>query len=289
MEKVVLVIGLSRSGTTLVTNLLGQAKEFSVEVEPHALWKTGNFKYLNDEEFHINESIVKRIRTAFMKNLVPGKKLLEKSPINALRPDLVHAVFPEAKIVYVERDAVRCVYSNYVRSLKNDSFKPSITLKKYFLKAGSSDLPFAMSARSLFSQISISDIPSFLRYVLWMVFMRNIKPGLFPFGPKLKGFMELVKSKGLLAYHVMVYKKSLKYQQKYKELYGHRLQLFRLEDLMANKEQLKELYHWVEVDINDEEMDLIFEQIDKDRKHQAVKQNPIDSEIKVLLDQIEIH
>ena len=138
-HKPILIVGMARSGTTLVSHILGSLPGVHIEVEPHALWKSGNYKYFNDEEYDITPSIINYIRKKFAENL-GDKILIEKSPINALRPDLVHAVFPEAKIVYIERDPVRCIYSNYSRSVKKDSFRLSITLKKYFLYTGSKDL-----------------------------------------------------------------------------------------------------------------------------------------------------
>src|SRR5690242_13900722 len=94
----VIIVGMARSGTTLVSHILGSLQNVHIEVEPHALWRTGNFKYFNDEEFDITDEIVNSIRTKLTKNL-NGKILIEKSPINSLRPNLVNAVFPEAKII----------------------------------------------------------------------------------------------------------------------------------------------------------------------------------------------
>src|SRR4026208_2464215 len=111
----VLIIDMARSGTTLVSHILGSLPGVHIEVEPHALWKSGNFKYLDDEEYDATDEIAAKIRKKFTKDLA-GKTLIEKSPINCLRPYLVHKVFPEAKIVYIERDPVRCIYSNYNRS-----------------------------------------------------------------------------------------------------------------------------------------------------------------------------
>src|SRR5436190_10820634 len=150
----VIIIGMARSGTALVSHVLGSLPKVHIEVEPHGLWKSGNFKYLNDEEYDINEKIVNNIRKKLTGNL-NGKRLIEKSPINTLRPYLVHAVFPNAKIIYLERDPVRCIYSNYSRSLKKDAFKLSIILKKYFVYTGSRDLSGAISARKLSKQISL--------------------------------------------------------------------------------------------------------------------------------------
>jgi len=128
----IVIVGMARSGTALVSHVLGSLPNVHTEIEPHALWKSNNFKYLNDEEYDITEKIVKNIREKLTNNL-NGQRLVEKSPINSLRPYLVHAVFPDAKIVYLEREPVRCIYSNYIRSLKKDSFKLSIILKKYFV------------------------------------------------------------------------------------------------------------------------------------------------------------
>ena len=203
---------MARSGTTLVSHILGSLDNIHTEVEPHALWKSGNFKYLNDEEYDITSAIVNNIRRKFLKD-VGNKVMIEKSPINSLRPKLVHAVFPEAKIVYIERDPVRCIYSNYSRSVKKDSFKLSITLKKYFLYTGSDDLEGAISDRKLLEQISLNDLPDLVLYTLKMFYLRQFK--VLPFGPKLKNFIQIVKEKGLLGYHVEVYKRTLEYKKQF--------------------------------------------------------------------------
>ena len=280
-----LVVGMARSGTTFVTDLIARSGSFHVEIEPHALWKSGNFKYLNDEEFDIKESTIKRLRRSFLTE-ANGQRILEKSPINCLRPQLVHAVFPDAKIVYIERDPVRCIYSNYLRSVKNDSFKPSITLRKYFLKTGSEDLPYAVSERSLFKQITLFDLPYFLRYVIWMIWNRNIKPSLFPFGPKKKGFMEYVKKYGILSYHVLLFKKSVFYKSQYEELFKEQIKSFKLEDLMNQEREIKRLLEWAEVEYHDKEIRQLLNEFDSDRKAQAVQNNVLDEEIRVLLDRI---
>src|ERR1043166_4169831 len=97
----IIIVGMARSGTTLVSHVIGSLPRTKIEVEPHALWRSGNFKYLNDEQYTINEKITGNIRSKLMRNL-EGRILVEKSPINSLRPYLVNAVFPEARIVYVE-------------------------------------------------------------------------------------------------------------------------------------------------------------------------------------------
>lgn len=276
----ILIVGMARSGTTLVSHILGSMPNVHIEVEPHALWKTGNFKYLSDEEFDITDDIVSFIRSKFTKEL-NGKTFIEKSPINSLRPEMVHAVFPGAKIVYVERDPVRCIYSNYTRSLSRDSFKLSIILKKYFVYTGSNDLSGAISDRKLFQQLAISDLPDFIRYTLRMFSLR--RKGLLPFGPKLKNFVNIVRTKGLLAYHVDVYNASMKCKEVYKKLYGDNFRVFRMEDIMNDEEQTKILFNFVNIPYTQELVKNITSTFDNERVTESVKSRDIDKEIIALL------
>lgn len=277
----VIIVGMARSGTTLVSHVLGSLSNVHIEVEPHALWKSGNFKYLNDEEYDLSPIIISNIRKKFTESL--GNKIfVEKSPINCLRPHLVYAVFPEAKIVYIERDPVRCIYSNYSRSLKNDSFKLSIIVRKYFKYTGSSDLSGAISERKLFQQIKASDIPAFVSYTARMFYLRQIKK-MLPFGPKLKDFVSIVKEKGLLAYHVDVYKRSLKYKEVYQELYGSNMQSFKMEEIMMSKEKTEELIKFSEIPYGKDILETIQQTFDQERIKDAVKTQNIDEQILTLI------
>lgn len=276
----IIIIGMARSGTTVVSHILGSLQNVHVEVEPHALWRTGNFKYLNDEEFDITDKIVDSIRIKLTESL-NGKILIEKSPINSLRPSLVHAVFPEAKIVYVERDPIRCIYSNYVRSVNKDSFKLSIILKKYFVYTGSEDLSGAISSRKLYQQISLSDFPSFLRYTTVMFFLR--RKGMLPFGPKLKNFESIVQKEGLLTYHTQVYKAALLYKQRFKQLYQNKMDVFRMEDIMTRKAEIERMINFTEIPYKKGLIDNIYETFNKDRIKKASEQKEVDREILKLL------
>ncbi len=281
-KKILLVVGMARSGTTLVANLLGSVDHFHVEIEPHVLWKSGNLKYLNDEEYDLNQAKLKWIRQNFLKK-ANGRDILEKSPINSLRPELVHAVFPEATIIYIQRDPVRCIYSNYKRSIANDSFKPSIILKKYFYKVGSTDLPHATSDRKIFSQIRWQEAFSFGRYLLWMLYQRNTKANLFPFGPKLKDFINYVDEHGLLSYHTKVLQVSNEKKEIFKKLYPGRLHDFQLDTLLTDPKELKRLFDAAKIEVSDTQLNTTFQQIDHERKSQALQANEIDKQIRQLL------
>lgn len=276
----IIIVGMARSGTTLVSHVLGSLPNIHIEVEPHALWKSGNYKYYNDEEYDVTPAITDFIRKKFSENL-NGQTLLEKSPINCLRPKLVHAVFPDAKIVYIERDPVRCIYSNYSRSVKKDSFRLSITLKKYFFYTGSKDLSGAISNRKIFQQISVKDIPYLAAYAAKMVYLRQFST--LPFGPKLKNFMQVVKEKGLLGYHVEVYKRSLEYKQQYMDLYGDNLQVFTMENIMADAAEIKRMVEFIEQPYSNEWVTEIRKSFDEERVSLSAKTQAIDKEIEALL------
>lgn len=276
----VIIVGMARSGTTLVSHILGSLPNVHIEVEPHALWKSGNFKYFNDEEYDMTPEIIENIRQKFTSKL-NGKTLVEKSPINSLRADLVHAVFPEAKIIYLERDPVRCIYSNYNRSLKKDSFKLSIALKKYFLYTGSRDLSGAISERGLFQQISVKDVPYIVPYATKMFYLRQFRN--LPFGPKIKNFMQIVEQKGLLAYHVEVYKKSLEYKSHYKKLFGNNLREFKFENIISNSNEMEELAAFTGIAYSSEFLNKIRSSFDKERVNLSTQKHSIDKQIEQLL------
>lgn len=285
-QKIILVIGMARSGTTLVSHILGSLPNVHIEVEPHALWKSGNFCHLSDEEYTVNISITDYIRKKIL-DAAKGKNIVEKSPINCLRPRLVHAVFPDAKIVYIERDAVRCINSNYVRSLKNDSFKLSITLKKYFVYTGTQDLDGAISDRKLFQQIRFSDIIPFIKYSAYMLWQRQVKKCL-PFGPKVKKFASITKENGLLYFHTLVYKKSLVYKDLYKALYGNQMEVFSMEKIMNDHLETERLIGFTGLLCPAGTIENILLTLDKQRVEAAVKKSGVDDEIKSLLSTIQI-
>ena len=279
-HKPILIVGMARSGTTLVSHILGSLPGVHMEEEPHALWKSGNYKYFNDEEYDITPSVKNYIRKKLTENL-GNKTLVEKSPINTLRPDLVHAVFPEAKIVYVERDPVRCIYSNYSCSLKKESFKMSIILKKYFLYAGTRELPGAISYRKLFQQISLKDVPHFFHYTGKMFYLRQF--GTLPYGPKLKNFKQIVKDKGLIGYHAEVYKRALKYKLRYIELFGDNLEVFKMENIMAYPEEIKRMVEFVEISYPEKWGEEIRKSFSEERVRSSAKKRSEDKEIEALL------
>ena len=96
----VLIVGMSRSGTTVIADILRAADNVHVEMEPHLIWKAGDFDHVDDEDHPRDENAYEWIRTRLTQESA-GRLLIEKSPPNCLRPQTVHRVFPNARVIYV--------------------------------------------------------------------------------------------------------------------------------------------------------------------------------------------
>lgn len=104
----VLVIGGTRSGTTMLGRLLGEAPGMCFFHEPNTLWRTGHAYRDTDlaTEADARPWVRRRIRAAFARFQAAheGRRIVEKSPYNVVRVRFVHAIFPEARIVHIYRD-----------------------------------------------------------------------------------------------------------------------------------------------------------------------------------------
>jgi len=285
MKTPVIVVGMARSGTTVVSHLLGCSPEVYCEIEPHILWKTGSFQSLGDDEFSEKTNDLNWIRQKLFSD-VGDKLLVEKSPPNCLRPKLVYSVFPDAKIVYIERDPVRCIDSNLKRSLMNDSLKPSIIIKKYFISSGSPGLAGARGKRKLYQQLKINDVPSFVVYFLRMLYIRGVKKSL-PFGPKLSGYCAYVKNNGLLSYHVKVYLEAQKRKVEYQSLYGDKFMEFKLESFQKDMGEVKRLYEFCNLPVDDNVIDFAMRSISEKRVLASVEEGEKDAEILQMMHELE--
>lgn len=286
LDSAILIIGMARSGTTLVSHLLGLLPETHLEIEPHVLWKCGDFNFLHDNDCSRNPKDILWIRRKLTNAVPKGKVLVEKSPVNCLRPHTVHSVFPDAKIIYVERDPVRCIYSNISRSLKRDSFKLSIILKKYFLYAGSDDLEGSIGKRKLYQQLRFTDFPAFCLYCFKMIWIRNVKKKL-PFGPKIENFEDIVKNKGILSYHVDVFKEAERCKAVFKKKYGDKISFFKMEDLQTKTVEIQRLYDFCGFNKELEVIEEFFKTINVEKAQSAIQKSELDDQIGVLLGELQ--
>jgi hypothetical protein len=279
------IIGMSRSGTTLASRLLEACPGVHVETEPHMLWKAGSFRHLADDVVEDDTRAAAWIRHSLL-SAAGENSLVEKSPVNCLRPDLVHRVFPDARIVYVERDAVRCIDSNYRRTLKQEALKPSIVLRKY-LRPRRATRDFgahldATGGRSLRQQIRPRDWLPFATYTSRLLRLRWSGVPL-PFGPKMDGFVDMVRRDGPLAYHVAVYRTASARKRRFEELYGDRLASFTLESLQTVPDEVARLYEFCGFAVEPANIAATVAAFDADLVQRASQAGPYDEEIQRLM------
>lgn len=104
----ILVIGATRSGTSVLVRTLGEAEGLVCWYEPNSLWKVGsayNGSHYAGAE-HAKPWVKRWIRKEFVKYQEQhgGKRIVEKSPTNVVRIPFVREIFPESKIVHIVRD-----------------------------------------------------------------------------------------------------------------------------------------------------------------------------------------
>jgi hypothetical protein len=292
MKAPIVIIGMSRSGTTLVGRLLESQPDVHLETEPHMLWKAGSFRHLPDDVVEDDPDAVAWIRNELL-SAAGTRTLVEKSPVNCLRPDLVHRVFPDARIVYVERDAARCVDSNYHRTLAQESLKPSIVLRKYLAPrrghaaGGRHERDFgahldASGGRSLRQQVRPVDWAPFTTYAARMMWVRQMK-GPLPFGPKSEGFVDIVRRDGPLAYHVHVFRVAQERKLRFEDLYRENLATFRLEALQSDPTEIARMHAFCGFAVDRSSIDEMITRFDQDLFDRASRPGPYDEEIQRLM------
>ena len=111
LDRPVFIIGAPRSGTSLLYSVLRSAPVFAHwPGEAHEVWEADYHPALRDWESNalteadVDDKAAARIRRAFF--LVAGsrRRLIDKTPRNALRVSFVDAIFPDARYVHLVRD-----------------------------------------------------------------------------------------------------------------------------------------------------------------------------------------
>ena len=118
----VFVVGMPRSGTTLVEQIMSSHSEVTGAGElPHV----ANFgRSIATGSAEITPSQITEFRRAYLQQLekvADGKKIVvDKSPQNFLYLGLIRAAFPEAKVVHVTRNAAAVCWANYKQYFPSD-------------------------------------------------------------------------------------------------------------------------------------------------------------------------
>jgi hypothetical protein len=115
----IILIGNYRSGTTLMLQLFGLHPAIVAWHEPRSLWRYADPGRSDDEsdESDATEKVIRYIRRRFLQYQVEhgDRQIMEKTPSNVLRVPFVHKIFPEAKILYITRNAFSCISSAKVK------------------------------------------------------------------------------------------------------------------------------------------------------------------------------
>jgi hypothetical protein len=112
----VLIIGVGRSGTHLLSWALEQYPNFYNGYENRYIWTYGQRAKHDDlrSADEATSSVKAFIHEYFRRRSTDtGKIVIDKTPSNVFRVPFIHAVFPEAKILHVVRDGRGNIISRY--------------------------------------------------------------------------------------------------------------------------------------------------------------------------------
>ncbi len=103
----IILLGNTRSGTTIVQKVVSAHPDLVGWYEPNAIWLYADPVRPYDEfdESDATDRVKRYIRKRFLKfqRRHGDRRILEKSPQNILRIPYVRAIFPEATYIYVVR------------------------------------------------------------------------------------------------------------------------------------------------------------------------------------------
>jgi len=112
---IVAIIGVPRSGTSLIGKILDCHPRLSTWVEPYYIWDRNFRKAPNDIRTVVDATanIRYNIRKSFFKyrNALEADVVVDKSPRNCLKIPFIQQVFPEARYIFIYRDARDTVLS----------------------------------------------------------------------------------------------------------------------------------------------------------------------------------
>ena len=124
-DRPIIIIGGTRSGTTMLSRLLARAPGLCLWYEPNVIWRIGS-AYRDDDSAFARDArpwVRRRIHRLFDRytRAHGGARIVEKTPQNVLRIPFIDAVFPEAVFVHIFRDG-RANLRSQVEQF--DSFRP---------------------------------------------------------------------------------------------------------------------------------------------------------------------
>lgn len=131
----IFIVGFSRSGTTLLEQMLDahpglhamDERAFLQDVIEDMQGSLG-IAY-PDELERLKPADVERLRSVYwhrteaIVKLAPGERLVDKNPLNMLRLPMIHRMFPQARIVLALRHPCDVILSNYMQSFRAPEYQ----------------------------------------------------------------------------------------------------------------------------------------------------------------------
>ena len=111
LDRPIFIIGAPRSGTSMLYAILRESSRLAHwPGEAHEVWEADHHPALRNWESNAlgaadaDPATTGRIRRSFFLVTGSGKRLIDKTPRNALRIPFIDAAFPDARYVYLQRD-----------------------------------------------------------------------------------------------------------------------------------------------------------------------------------------
>jgi tetratricopeptide (TPR) repeat protein len=126
----IFVLGMPRSGTTLVETILASHPEVHAAGELHDILRIANQPKLgvksegfpismqgltNDDVKEMGERYLAKLR----KHDEDAKRITDKMPANFMALGLIHLMLPEAKIIHLMRNSADCCLSSFTKNFNN--------------------------------------------------------------------------------------------------------------------------------------------------------------------------
>lgn len=111
LDRPIFIIGAPRSGTSMLYAILRRSDRLTHwPGEAHEVWEADYHPALRDwssnalDASDVEPGAAERIKKQFFLVAGNGKRLIDKTPRNALRIGFIDALFPDARYVYLQRD-----------------------------------------------------------------------------------------------------------------------------------------------------------------------------------------
>lgn len=111
LDRPIFIIGAPRSGTSMLFAILRASSQLAYwPGEAHEVWEADHHPALqgwSSNELGAedpDDAAAARIRRSFFLVTGSSKRLIDKTPRNALRVPFIDAVFPDARFIYLQRD-----------------------------------------------------------------------------------------------------------------------------------------------------------------------------------------